>query len=82
MYIEFRWNEWNEEHAARHGVSRAEAEFVVRNARRPYPKKEGRGKWLVEGRGDGGRFVQVVFILSPADVVYVIHAMPLGRRRR
>ena len=82
MYIEFRWNDWNEEHATRHGVSRAEAEFVVRTARRPYPRKHGEGKWLVEGRGEGGRFVRVVYILSPADVAYVIHAMPLSRSGR
>lgn len=54
----------------------------MENARRPYPRKHGKGKWLVVGRGTGGRFVHVVYILSPADVVYIIHAMPLGRSGR
>ena len=35
--MEFRWNEWNLDHVSKHGVTPDEAEYVVRNARRPYP---------------------------------------------
>lgn len=84
---EFRWNEWNLEHAAKHGVSRQEAELVVRNARRPYPERVRPSsgpnpKWIVEGRGQGDRMVRVVYLTDPDDTIYVIHAMPLTTRRR
>ena len=80
--MEFRWDDWHRERATQHGVPEAEAEHVVRFARRPYPQRHGRGKWYVMGRGAGHRFVQVVYALEPDDVVYIIHAMPLGGRRR
>jgi hypothetical protein len=80
--MKFRWNAWNVDHATRHGVSPAEAESVVRDARKPYPRKIGDNKRLVQGRGQGGRFVQVVYILDPDGARYVIHAMPLSRSGR
>lgn len=75
--MDFRWNEWNTEHIAEHGVSAEKAEWVVRNARRPFPRKLEDDKWLVWGRGFGGRGLQVVFVLDPDDTIYVIHARPL-----
>jgi uncharacterized DUF497 family protein len=78
----FRWVEWNTLKIAKHGVSIREAEHVVRRASRPFPKKIGRGKWHVQGRGGGDRMIQVVYIVDPNDTVFVIHAMPLTTRRR
>jgi uncharacterized DUF497 family protein len=81
--VDFRWNDWNVEHIARHGVGPAEAEQVIRAARAPYPRKIDGEKWLVWGRGRGERFLQVVFVLDPDDAVYVIHARPLtGQEKR
>lgn len=81
--MEFRWNRWNLEHAAKHGVRvPEEAERVVRDAAAPYPRAHGDGKWLVIGRGFGGRFVQVVYIVDPDGTVYVIHARPLTDREK
>jgi uncharacterized DUF497 family protein len=85
-----RWNAWNEEHIDRHNVSREEAEQVIRQARRPFPRYQGDGRWLVRGQTASGFYLQVVFIYSPAEVIYVIHARPLtdnekrqlGRRRK
>ena len=79
--MEFRWNEWNIEHIADHGVDPIEAEAVVRNASRPYPLRKDEDKWLVRGRGRGGRAIQVVFILDEDKKVFVIHARPLGKRK-
>ena len=73
----FRWNKWNEEHIAEHGVSPEEAEWVVEQARRPYLEAREDGKRFVIGRGSGGRWLQVAYIYDPEDVVYVIHARPL-----
>jgi uncharacterized protein len=75
--VDFRWNDWNEEHVARHGVRPEEAEFVVETARRPFPRKIEHDKWLVWGRGAGGRLLQVVFLVEEEDSIYVIHARPL-----
>jgi len=57
----FRWQDWNLEHATRHGCTPAEIEAVVRNGGRGFPRKIGGGKWMVEGRGQGGRAVRVIF---------------------
>lgn len=78
----FRWNEWNIDHIAGHGVTPGEAEEVVRNARRPYPKDLGAGKWIVWGRGSGGRFLQVIFIIDPEETAYLIHSRPLNETEK
>lgn len=80
--MDFRWNRWNEEHVAGHGVPPAEAIVVVEGARRPFPRKAEGDKWLVWGRGVGGRLLQVVFVLDEDDSVYVIHARPLTDREK
>jgi hypothetical protein len=59
-----RWNEWNLEHTAEHGVTRDEVEAVIHGARHPYPEYRGDGKWLVLVRGSGGRFIQVIYVID------------------
>lgn len=78
----FRWNEWNTEHIAEHGISPQEAEGVVERARRPYPQARADDKWIVKGQGHGGRWVQVVYVFSPDDTVFVIHARPLTENEK
>jgi len=81
--MDFRWNDWNTEHLANHGVEPDEAEAVVRSAGPHYPlQRRGDDKWLVVGRGSGGRILQVVFAIDPDDQVYVIHARPLTDREK
>lgn len=75
--MEFRWNDWNIEHIAKHGVSPDEAERVVRRAEAPFPRKMADDKWLVWGRGNGGRPIQAIFVLDEDETIYVIHARPL-----
>ncbi len=84
----FRWNWWNTEHIARHGVSPEEAEDVAVRASWPYPQKTGQRKWMVRGQTESGRHLQVVYVVE-AESLYVIHARPLTdpekrqlRRRR
>jgi uncharacterized DUF497 family protein len=78
----FRWNGWNIEHLAKHGVQTEEAEMVVNLAQQPYPTGQPDGKYLVIGRGRGGRFLQVIYILDEDRTVYVIHARPLTQREK
>jgi len=88
--VDFKWNHWNVDHIGTHGVSPAEAEFVVTQARPPFPKYEGDGRYLVRGQGPGGDYLQVAFVYDKVDGrPYVIHARPLTdnekrrfRRRR
>jgi len=82
MWYEFRWNEWNIGHTAEHGVTPEEVEYVVDRALAPYPKYQGDGRFLVRGQTDSGRWIQVVYIFSPAGVVYTIHARPLSEREK
>jgi len=77
---EFRWIEWNAVHATEHGCLIAEIESVVRNAGRGFPRKRDREKWLVMGRGVGGRMIRVIYVLDADGTAFVIHAMPLTRR--
>jgi hypothetical protein len=65
-----------------HGCTILEIESVVRNAGRGFPRKADRKKWLVIGRGVGGRVIEVVYLLDGDGTAFVIHAMPLTTRRR
>jgi uncharacterized DUF497 family protein len=80
--IEFRWIPWNVDHIAEHAVEPEEAEMVVRGATPPFPQQIGEDKLLVIGRGRGGRFLQVIYILDPDAAVFVIHARPLTDREK
>jgi hypothetical protein len=55
--MNFRWNAWNNDHIGKHGVWQREVEQVVRGGRSLY---RGDGKYLVQGRGSGGRWLQAI----------------------
>lgn len=82
MAYEFRWNDWNVDHIARHGVTPNEAEEVVNRARRPWPRVMGDGRFIVLGQTDDGRYLQVAYVFDPDDTVFVIHARPLTNREK
>jgi uncharacterized DUF497 family protein len=56
--------------------------MVIRNARPPFPQQIGDDKLLVMGRGTGGKFLQVIYLLDPDDTIFVIHARPLTDREK
>ncbi len=84
MLGDFRWNEWNIDHIANHGVAPEQAEYIVRTARKPWPSYEGNGRWLVRGQDKAGLFLQVAYIVDSDETLYVIHARPLddGEKRQ
>jgi uncharacterized DUF497 family protein len=57
----FAYDDWNREHVQKHSVSCADAEYVVENARPPYPKKIEEGKFMVYGPSRAGEILEVVF---------------------
>jgi uncharacterized protein len=80
--MRFRWIDWNRDHIAEHSVDPEEAEMVVRQAKPPFPRKIEEDKWLVIGRGRGGRFLQVVYLPDPDETVFIIHARPITDREK
>ena len=60
----FAWDEINREHIGRHGVTPAEARFVVENAAAPFPQELGDGKRRVWGPTPAGRVLQVIYVLK------------------
>ena len=76
--MEFRWNGWNHDHIAEHGVRPEEAEGVIMHAQKPFPRYDGDGKYRAWGRTAGGDYLQVIYIYDPPGVVYVIHARPMN----
>jgi uncharacterized DUF497 family protein len=63
----FSWDEWNTGHIAVHGVSRADVEYVARNAVDPFPRDVGDDKFLVWGQTADGRYLQVIFVYREDD---------------
>lgn len=80
--MQFRWIEWNIDHASRHGCLISEIESIIAHPQRGFPRKCGSGKLMTIGRGRGGRMVEVVYTLDDDGTAFVIHAMPLTVRRR
>ncbi len=80
--MDFRWNGWNIEHLARHGVTPQEAEWVVRQASKPFPRMAGGGKFFVWGRGMGGRLLQVIYIVDPDGTQFVLHGRLLSNAEK
>jgi len=77
MLYDFRWNQWNEDHIAGHGVGPGETQYVVEHPARGFPRYDGDGKYRAWGQTTAGRYLQVVYIFAPPGVVYVIHARGL-----
>ena len=67
----FQWDLKNTEHVEEHGVSREEAEFVIRHASSPFPERIPDGKSLVWGTTDAGEYLQVIFVILTDDRVDV-----------
>ena|SRR5437868_6871303 len=67
----FVWDEWNLEHIAKHDVAPNEAEEVANGAARPFPKRAGRGKYLVRGETSAGRYLQVIYVHLSSDTIDV-----------
>jgi hypothetical protein len=79
---DFRWIVWNVDHIGRHAVTPEEAEYVVNNARPPFPRRIEDDKRLVWGNSADGRYLQVVYVLDTDGTVFVIHAMPMTDKQK
>ena len=65
----FTWDETNRLHLAKHNVSPEEAQEVVTGAKPPFPRQIGNEKLVVWGQTGSGRYLQVIFVLKPPQLV-------------
>jgi len=65
----FRWDDWNEEHIRKHGVTRTEAEYVGQHSGPPFPREIGRRKFLVRGKTAAGRYLQVIYVVRSDEEI-------------
>lgn len=65
----FSWDEWNIDHVAKHGVTPADAEYVVRHAEQPFPGVLADDKLVVWGRAEDGSYLQVIFVYRASDEI-------------
>jgi uncharacterized protein len=77
--VEFRWNEWNAQHIARHGIQPEEAEWVAEHCA---ASDAGEDKYRARGQTQAGRYRQVVFVIGGDGRVFVIHARDLTDREK
>ena len=80
--MDFRWNDWNRDHIAEHGITPEEVEEVVTLAKPPFPEYRGDGKHAVWGQTASGRCLQVIYIVDPHPLRYVIHARTLDEQEK
>ena len=81
--MDFRWNEWNEDHVGRHGIQPEAAEHVVETARTPFPRRIDDDKWLAWGQDMSGQLLQVIFVVDEArSEVFILHARRLTEAER
>jgi uncharacterized DUF497 family protein len=71
----FIWNPRNTAHITEHGVTKEEAEFVVRRATPPFPQKKGGGKYVVWGTTRSDRLLQVIYVLRSIEEIG-FHELP------
>jgi uncharacterized DUF497 family protein len=80
--MEFRWHPWNIGKCEKHGVAPEDAEYVVRHARRPFPRLIDDDKSMVWGQSPAGLYLQVIYVIDPEGTVFVIHARPLDESEK
>lgn len=76
----FEWDEGNEEHSTRHGISREEIEEVIVDA--IVVRKGKSGVYLAYGQTMDGRYTLAVFQHKGQGVVRPITARPLTQKEK
>jgi uncharacterized DUF497 family protein len=67
----FAWDDANFSHLQKHGVTPAEAVYVVEHATPPFPQNIGDEKYRVWGPSAAGRMLQVIYVFKTmSDVAY------------
>ena len=80
ILVKVIWDETNETHIARHGVSREQVEALMVSADFAVIALSGTFSLLGEGTV-AGRFLRIIFMESVPGEVYPLTAYPVARRR-
>ncbi|HMA47933.1 MAG TPA: BrnT family toxin [Frankiaceae bacterium] len=83
LVAEVVWDDWNEAHIARHGVTPDEVEDVVFSPPL-WVERRGNGTYIVLGTTRGGRYLLVVLAPRGGSAYYVVTVRdmtPAERRR-
>jgi uncharacterized DUF497 family protein len=76
----FDWDDANEDHIARHGVTPPETEEVFRG--RVYVKRSRGGRYFVLGRSGAGRYLALAVERYEGNVVRVLMARDMSQWER
>jgi uncharacterized DUF497 family protein len=76
MWFTFLWFEWAIQNVEKHGLDTREVEFVVNNAKKPFPRNRGNDVFYVAGPTRAGRWIEVLYDMD-GDVVVIFHAREL-----
>jgi uncharacterized DUF497 family protein len=71
-FRELVWDDWNEEHVARHNVTRREVEEVCFG--RAFVVRMRRSRYRVVGQTEGGRYLTVILDSRQGREFYVVTA--------
>ncbi len=74
------WNEWNTEHATRHGITQDEIEEVCFS--RNFNIKSGKSKVAVWGQAESGRYILVILGVREYGDYYPISAREMDEREK
>jgi len=76
----FKWDAWNLNHIARHGVRPEEVEEGFFGE--PVLRKGRGGTRIALGRTDAGRLLTVIYVDRPGGAVYVVTARDMDHKER
>jgi uncharacterized DUF497 family protein len=74
------WDDWNEEHITRHGVTLAEVEEVTAN--RPFTTRGRKDRYRLIGQTDAGPLLTVIIAPRGGGEAYVLTAQDATREER
>lgn len=82
MYIHvFVWDEKNENHIAKHGVTIFEVEEVIL-FRKPFYQRSREGKYIAYGVTEDGRYLFMVFVIKGFGRIRVITARDMREKEK
>lgn len=79
-FLRLRWNDWNREHVARHGVEPEEVDEVARNG--PAVTTARDGLYRMVGQTDAGRYLTAYVAPRAGGDFYVVTARDSTPRER
>ncbi|OGH55615.1 MAG: hypothetical protein A3G34_00905 [Candidatus Lindowbacteria bacterium RIFCSPLOWO2_12_FULL_62_27] len=79
----YRWNDWNLEKIVKHlrDMTPEEVESIFSNLAMGYPRKS-RGAYVVRGKSNRDRWLQVAYVTDDDGAFFVIHTRPLTDKER